>query len=111
LAAFFIALSIPRDWIRLGFVQIPLVITWLIIPLGLLVALAACFRNFRSGGVWVAMLAAGLFAGLLIPIGFDPREGAVLAAIRFSVVPWTLPLDHSMIIPPLSPSGFSKRRF
>jgi hypothetical protein len=89
-AAFLLASLVPRGSLRLGFVQIPFVITWLIIPLGVLAALAARFRIFRSGGVWVAMLAAGLVIGVLMPVGFHPRDGATLAALRFSVVPWTL---------------------
>jgi hypothetical protein len=89
-AASLITPLIPRGSLRMGFVQIPFVVTWLLIPLGVLAALAVRFRNFRSVRMWLVMLAVGLVVGLAVSLGFDPREARLLAVVRFSVLPWTL---------------------
>ena len=84
-AGYFISTSLPRYALRNGFV-----ITWLLIPSCVFGALALRFSSFRHGRVWFAALAAGLLIGLLAPLGFSPGEGQALAALRFSVAPWTL---------------------
>lgn len=89
-ASYVIPWLVPRSAMRVGFVQIPYVITWLTIALGVGAALAIRFHNFRGGDVWMFLLGAGALIGLLAPLGFEPSEGAVLAIIRFTVIPWTL---------------------
>ncbi|MGO9774473.1 MAG: hypothetical protein ACLPSW_33955 [Roseiarcus sp.] len=33
---------------------------------------------------------AGLLIGVLAPLGYSPRDGQLVAALRFSLAPWTL---------------------
>ena len=89
-AGFFISTSLPRDAVYSGYVSAGFVITWLLIPICVFGALALRFRSFRHGRVWFAALMVGLLIGVLAPLGFWPRDGQVVAALRFSVAPWTL---------------------
>ena len=89
-AGYFISTSLPRYALRNGFLQTGFVITWLLIPICIFGALALRFSSFRHSRVWFAALAAGLLIGVLAPLGFSARDGQALAALRFSVAPWTL---------------------
>ena len=89
-AGFFLSASLPRDAMKIDFVRTGFVITWLLIPICVFGALALRFRNFRHGRVWFAALMVGLLIGVLAPLGFWPRDGQMVAALRFSVAPWTL---------------------
>jgi hypothetical protein len=81
---------IPRDLWRLGVISLPPIINSLLIALLMFWALSVRFRNFRLAGVWILALGAALLMGALAPIGFSIRDGQILAAIRFTVVPWAV---------------------
>ncbi len=89
-AGFFLSASLPRDAMKIDFVRTGFVITWLLIPICVFGALALRFRSFRHGRVWFAALMAGLLIGVLAPLGYSPRDGQLVAALRFSLAPWTL---------------------
>jgi endonuclease/exonuclease/phosphatase (EEP) superfamily protein YafD len=71
-------------------ISLPPIINSLLIALLMFWALSVRFRNFRLAGVWILALGAALLMGALAPIGFSIRDGQILAAIRFTVVPWAV---------------------
>jgi hypothetical protein len=79
---------LPRNLLRLGMISLPAIINTFLIALLTFAALSARFRNFRLASVWIVALGAALLVGALAPLGFSTRDGQLLAAIRFAVVPW-----------------------